>query len=104
MSEFFLHLQHYAGRCDVAVDTLLRLGFVTGKRRDGVWLGRAATWAMLGTRWRCDALGRPVHVWIERPDGMVVDPTRWVLEGVWPYVYEGTADLYAEAVLPLEEE
>jgi len=29
------------------------------------------------------------HGWIERPDGMIVDPTRWVFECVKPYIYVG---------------
>lgn len=29
------------------------------------------------------------HGWIERPDGMIVDPTRWVFECVEPYIYVG---------------
>ena len=52
--------------------------------------------------WRRDADGRPVHTWIEKLDGTVVDPTRWVFEGVWPYIYEGPRDWYDKGVLPLE--
>lgn len=81
-----------AGRCDVVVDNLLA-GGVEGVRRDGVWLGKAARWGNW-RQWRCDEQGRPVHVWIERSDGSVLDPTRWVFEGVFPYTYEGVADLY----------
>lgn len=35
--------------------------------------------------------GKPIirHGWIERADGMLVDPTRWVFEGVEPYIYVG---------------
>ena len=29
------------------------------------------------------------HGWIERPDGMIVDPTCWVFECVEPYIYVG---------------
>ena len=91
----------YAGRCDAAVEDLLDNG-VEGQRRDGVWTGPRAGWGFKHTRWRTDAHGFPVHVWIERAGGTVIDPTRWVFEGVWPYLYEGPADHYAEATLPLE--
>ena len=89
------------GRCDVVVDYYLKHG-VQGVRKDGVWTGpKGKLWGMRG-RWRQDAQGRPVHVWIELPDGSVLDPTRWAFEGAWPYVYSGPADCYDEAVLPLE--
>ncbi len=101
-------LRDYAGRCCDAVDALLASG-VPGVRRDGVWLGEARLWGsgkvrgrIYPWRWRRDAAGRTYHVWLERPDGTVVDPTRWAMEGKWPYIYEGPADLYGEAVLPLE--
>ena len=84
-----------AGRCDIAVEALLLR--VSGIRRDGVWLGGHAMWGFGYRYWRCDAQRHPIHVWIERPDGTIVDPTRWVFEGVWPYVYEGPADLYGRS-------
>ena len=96
-----LHRAKMVGRCDVVVDHYLQYG-CPGIRRDGVWTGQTAkTWGLRG-RWRQDAQGRPVHVWIELPDGTVLDPTRWTFEGVWPYVYQGPADFYGAAVLPLE--
>ena len=36
------------------------------------------------------------HGWVLCPDGSVVDPTRWVFEGVAPYVYVGPSDHYDE--------
>lgn len=36
------------------------------------------------------------HGWVLCPFGSVVDPTRWVFEGVEPYVYAGPADHYDE--------
>ena len=97
-----LHLRDYAGCCDEAVEALLADG-VDGWRCDGVWMGKIATsWGMQHSSWRKDATGLPVHVWIEKLDGTVVDPTRWVFEGVWPYIYEGPPDYYGRAVLPIE--
>lgn len=91
----------YAGRCDDAVETMLANNLTAGVRRDGVWTGPAKNWGWRERRWLRDAKGRPIHVWIERPDGTVVDPTRWTFEGVWPYVYVGPKDLYDDVVLPL---
>ena len=34
------------------------------------------------------------HGWLELEDGSVVDPTRWVFEGVEPYIYQGENDFY----------
>jgi hypothetical protein len=38
----------------------------------------------------------PNHGWVLLPDGNVFDPTRWVFEGILPYLYEGPADFYDE--------
>jgi hypothetical protein len=34
------------------------------------------------------------HGWVQKPDGTVCDPTRWVFEHVKPYIYDGPADHY----------
>ena len=92
----------WAGNCDLAVEFYLAQGF-EGVRRDGVWTGLLPRrWGLKQTRWRLDGDGRPVHSWIECADGTVVDPTRWVLEGVFPYIYRGPSDFYDFAVEPLE--
>ena len=89
-----------AGQCSQVVEQALTNG-VIGERRDGVWLGRLSKWgATWQWDWRRDARGHPIHVWIERPDGTVYDPTRWVLEGVLPYIYEGPADSYGQEATP----
>jgi hypothetical protein len=36
------------------------------------------------------------HGWVLRPNGSIVDPTRWVFEAAQPYVYEGPPDFYDE--------
>jgi hypothetical protein len=43
-----------------------------------------------------DDIGSRRHSWIETPDGTVVDPTRYVFEGVEPYIYKGARDNYVE--------
>lgn len=95
------------GYCDKVVDALLEAGG-PGKRKDGVWTGKAETprgfkeRRGLKKQWRTDAKGHVVHTWVEMPDGSIIDPTRWVFEGSWPYTYRGVADFYDEAALPLE--
>jgi hypothetical protein len=63
---------------------------------EGVWTGVVAE----GThfRWLVDQLkvAEVAHWWLELPDGTVMDPTRWVFEGVEPYVYYGSPDFYIE--------
>lgn len=36
------------------------------------------------------------HGWVLLPDGRVLDPTRWVFEGVEPHLFVGEADEYDE--------
>lgn len=42
--------------------------------------------------------GRPLvnHGWVLLDSGEVFDPTRWVFEGLRPYLYEGPEDYYDE--------
>lgn len=94
-----LHLSEWAGCCDELVDLLLATGEVIGARRDGVWKGRhASNWGWKShDGWRRDSKGYPMHSWIEQADGTIVDPTRWVFEGVLPYIYRGLSDFYEPA-------
>ena len=88
------NLGKWLGRCDEAVEFYLSQG-IPGVRRDGVWIGPPpATWGRRDGRWATDNEGRYIHVWIERPDGSIFDPTRWALEGAWPCIYEGPNDFY----------
>lgn len=94
----------HPGQCDIAVEEYLALHPRSGKRCGGVWTGPVKkAWGLPSTNWRCDALKRPIHVWIETPKGLVIDPTRWVFEGVWPYLYRGPRDHYDLAVSPIDE-
>lgn len=38
----------------------------------------------------------PNHGWVLLADGTIFDPTRWVFEGLDPYLYEGENDYYDE--------
>jgi len=63
-----------------------------GELRYGHWLGPVSD----GCPVEGFKSGAPFqrHGWLELDDGSIVDPTRWVFEGVEPYVYEGPNDYY----------
>jgi hypothetical protein len=81
----------WAGRCNHLAMAMVEQKLASGDVVFGVWRGRVAegvpTTPLL-------TFGGVLHSWIARPDGTVMDPTRWVFEGVDPYIYEGPADLY----------
>ena len=102
LSDMLLHPGRWAGSCDQVVEEFLKTGYEQGIRRDGYWIGKTSGWGWQTPKryqWRRDAKGRnAIHVWIERPDGSIVDPTRWVFEGVLPYIYRGKADRHYRAL------
>jgi hypothetical protein len=69
----------------------LEEGFARGEVVVGVWTGPVAPDVP-----RTPLPDGVLHQWIVRPNGIVVDPTRWCFEGVAPYVYVGQADHYQE--------
>lgn len=81
-------LDEWPGFCYGIAECLLDAGIVEGHLRYGHWLGPVAHGSMF---W-----GRPLirHGWVEKPDGTIVDPTRWVFEDAEPYIYEGRNDFY----------
>lgn len=82
----------WPGRCYEIACKMLCHGVVQGVARYGSWLGPVLE-ACPVVSWRGSRL--PVrHGWIERPDGSIVDPTRWVFAGAKPEIYVGPSDLY----------
>lgn len=59
----------------------------------GHWLGPVAPGSHFD---RGNSIPFVQHGWVLLADGSVVDPTRWVFEGVAPYIYAGPADHYDE--------
>jgi hypothetical protein len=57
----------------------------------GAWTGPIADSSPFSRR-----PGAPNHGWVLLDDDTVFDPTRWVFEGLEPYLYEGLADFYDE--------
>lgn len=76
-------LREWPGNCYAVSCRMLKKGVLRGRPVYGNYLGPVEASSMFH--------GKPVvrHGWIERDDGMVVDPTRWVFEGVEPYIHVG---------------
>lgn len=76
----------WPGRCHEIANLCLKARLVPAgsKLRYGMWLGPISPDSQRFA-------GRSVthHGWIELPDGIIYDPTRWVFEAVKPYVYVG---------------
>jgi len=75
-------LENWPGKCHEISFALVKHGLVEGKVRYGHWLGPVAK--------RDTPVQR--HGWIELPDKRICDPTRYVFEGVEPYIYIGQND------------
>jgi len=83
-------LDAWPGACHTIAAALLVKKITHGRLRYGMWLGPVASQVLgkpspfLGRRWTH-------HGWVERAHGsgvpLIIDPTRWVFEGVEPYVY-----------------
>jgi hypothetical protein len=89
-----LSLWDWPGNCmGVARQLASKIG---GEVCYGNWTGPIAdTFPMNGRRMRSVFAGRTIthHAWIELNDA-VIDPTRWVFEGVKAYIYYGENDHY----------
>ncbi|MCK9542643.1 MAG: hypothetical protein M0R03_11510 [Novosphingobium sp.] len=77
-------IKDWPGNCHFIANQFLQKGIVKGKLRYGHFLGDVKEGTMFYK-------GVPFvrHGWIELEDGRICDPTRWVFEGVEPYVYVG---------------
>lgn len=78
-------LDKWAGRCHEIALLIHKAKLVPSGSRVvyGLWLGKIEEGNMFS--------GRPFthHGWIELPDGMVYDPTRFAFENKQPYVWVG---------------
>ena len=86
-------VEAWPGKCYGVAGEILKAGLVEGAELHyGHWLGPVSeSCPVEGFK-----NGAPFqrHGWIEREDGSIVDPTRWVFEGAEPYIYEGPNDYY----------
>lgn len=73
---------HWVARCHEIAARLLKSGLVKGKLRYGHYNGPVRPGTFFD--------GKPIvrHGWIEQ-GATIIDPTRWVFEGVPPYIYIG---------------
>lgn len=78
-------LKGWAGNCYSIACKMVATEIVTGTPRYGHWLGPVAPKSMRG-------LPFVRHGWIEQKNRNIVDPTRWVFEGVAPYIWSGEND------------
>jgi hypothetical protein len=76
-------LSKWPGSCHAIASLLLKHKIFTGKLRYGMWLGKIHPASLFGGRLFTH------HGWIEREDGVIIDPTRWVFENVQPYIFIG---------------
>jgi len=72
----------WPGQCHAIAKAILDAELVKGKLRYGMYYGPIDPCSMFGGR----TFAR--HGWIERPKGGIIDPTRWVFEGVKPYIFK----------------
>ncbi len=86
-------VQSWYGNCFAIATKMVDAGLVEGTPVYGHWLGPVDEEGFFGPRKGMDFQH---HGWILRPDGTIVDPTRWVFENVEPYIYEGENDHYDE--------
>jgi hypothetical protein len=80
--------ERWKGQCLKVASWMVTEGVVEGRHVQGSWCGEVAA----ADRDRFDAAAverrRVGHVWIVLDaDGRIMDPTRWVFEGVAPYIY-----------------
>lgn len=88
VEEMGVHVVDWIGNCEGAVRLFMRHFPIKGS------ISARGAWTQ-GTEAFGDCL-RPFtqHSWIQLEDERVLDPTRWVFEGVAPYIYVGESDYY----------
>ena len=86
----------WAGNCHGIATKMLENMDINGKAVYGLWVG----FMHRDSAFR----GRPFthHGWIRLKDSSIIDPTRWVFEGVPPYIYQGEPDYYDEGGVSLK--
>lgn len=86
----------WPGQCYGIASAIRDAGLVEGALRYGHWLGPVSEQCPIARWYKAHKAGVPFqrHGWIEKPDGTIFDPTRWVFEGKAPYLYDGPNDHY----------
>jgi len=91
-------VKDWPGACGMICHRILDSEIVYGTFVKGVWSG-ITNYTPESLFWLDDEylqMAHPRHCWIETIDGNILDATRWVFEGVKPYVYYGKNDYYKE--------
>lgn len=79
-------VKRWEGKCHEISALFLKHKIVTGELRYGHFLGKVSKKSIFGSRLIIQ------HGWVEKKGGTVVDPTRWTLEAVKPYIFVGTGN------------
>lgn len=83
-------LSVWPGNCYAVACSLIKADLVKGRAAYGHFIGRISPNSMF--------FGKPIvnHGWVITDDGQLIDPTRWVFEGVEPYIYCAPLEFAAE--------
>lgn len=92
--------EQWAGSCYAVACAFVQTG-LKGTPRYGHWTGPVSRHCQID-RWVEQSIIH--HGWVEMPDGIIVDPTRWVFEAAKPYIYVGENDYYDVGGNKLREE
>lgn len=88
----------WPGACGVICNRILDAELVDGKMKKGRWTGVTNYDSEIAKLWLSDddflQQKQPRHCWIILNNGKILDPTRWVFEGIKPYIYCGINDCY----------
>ena len=83
-------VEEWKGNCHGISSLLLEHKLVVGKLRYGHWIGPVREKTLFSKYPR----GIVRHGWVELENGTIVDPRRYIFEGVEPYIYVGKNDHY----------
>lgn len=77
-------VSEWPGNCYAIACQMVEAGLVTGRAVYGHYLGRIRPGTLF--------YGKPIvhHGWVVTADEQIIDPTRWVFEGVAPYIHYAT--------------
>jgi len=86
-----IKLTRWPGNCFGIATAMVEAKVVDGDAVYGHWLGPVAKSCKMFS-------GKPIiqHGWILQKDGTVIDPTRFVFEGLSPYIWEGNRKYHVE--------
>lgn len=79
-------IKQWEGNCYAISCAMVKKVIVKGKAVYGHWTGPVSRSSVF---YQTSQIGFVRHGWIVMPDESVVDPTRWVFEDAFPYIFVG---------------